>query len=151
MPDTKLLLFNNFTSQTLAVKNGFNFFNSTQLGFMEVKKGWIPIISVEKNIRAYIAYTNIEAPIFDYRCFPQSCGIFTNNKFKLGIKINLFNSTIYYSEFSKYVNKFGVYSIQIKTFNYQTYTKYIAINGVSNFTLYKSSLSNINFFFNLVK
>ena len=146
MPNTKLLLFNNFTSQTLTVKNGYNFFDSTQLGFMEVKKGWIPIISVEENIRAYIACTNTEAPFLDYRCFLRSCAIFTNNKLKHGIKINLFNSTIYYSEFSKHVNKFGVYSIQIKTFNYQTFTKYIAINAVSNLTLYKSVLSNIILF-----
>jgi hypothetical protein len=135
-------LINNYTSQTLAVKKGHNYFDSTQLGFMEVKKGWIPIISAQKNNAILIAYTNIAIPFFDYRCFTKLCSTITTNNLKLGIKINLFNSTIFYSKFSKSLTELGVQNIQIKTFNNQIFRKYIAINSFSNLTSYKSKLSN---------
>ena len=109
---------------------------------MEVKKGWIPIISAQKNNAFLIAYTNIAIPFFDYRCFTKLCSTITTNNLKLGIKINLFNSTIFFSKFSKSLTELGVQNIQIKTFNNQIFRKYIAINSFSNLTSYKSKLSN---------
>ena len=145
-PFNDKFLINNYTSQILAVKKGYNYFDSTQLGYMEVKKGWIPIISAQKNNAILIAYTNITIPFFDYQCFTKFCSAITTNNLKLAIKINLFNSTIFYSKFSKSFTELGVQNVQIKTFNNQFFRKYFAINSFSNITSYKSKLSKIKFF-----
>jgi len=142
------LSVNDYASQNLTAKIGYNHFNSTQLGYMQVKKGWIPIITPQKNI--FIAYTNIPAPFFDFRCVLADCGIVSNNTI-LATRINLFNSTIYYSEFNKKYNEFGVFSILIKTFTEQAFAKYIAVNSAFNISEYKSKLSKNKLLFNFYK